>query len=147
MITIDQNTAKHEHIIRVISDFLDLLEAMNIEKWINLWAEEGVHNMPYAPAGFPNRLEGKETIFRHFSTLPKAMKRMAFIDRKIYPTLNPNLAIAEYYGETEIADTGRSYNNHYCGLFELRDGRLISVKEYFNPLVFKESFGDNTPQA
>lgn len=138
---------KHDQTIQVVSDFFDLLEAMNIEQWIDLWANDGVHHMPYAPTGFPDRIEGKSSIYQHFSVLPKTMKRMAFVNRKIYPMLNSEQVFIEYRGETEIADTGRPYNNDYCGFFQLRENRLISVTEYFNPLIFTQAFGDNTPKA
>ncbi|MDJ0567569.1 MAG: nuclear transport factor 2 family protein [Pleurocapsa sp. MO_192.B19] len=133
---------KRERTVQVVSDFFNLLETMNIEQWIDLWTEDGVHHMPYAPSGFPNRVEGKTAIYRHFNVLPKTIKRMAFVDRKIYPMLNSDQVFAEYRGEVEIADTGRPYNNNYCGLFQLRENRLVSVTEYFNPLVFIEAFGD-----
>lgn len=57
---------------KVVKDFLALLEAKNIDAWIELWADDGVQEMPYSPPGFPNRIEGKSAIhldvtFVHFS--------------------------------------------------------------------------------
>ena len=127
---------------QVIKDFLALLEAKNIDAWIELWAKDGVQEMPYSPPGFPNRIEGKSAIYRHYSGLPNAYSRMAFPDLKIYPMLDPDWLLAEYRGEIDIAATGRAYNNHYCALFHLRDGQIVLFKEYFNPIILSEAFGN-----
>lgn len=137
---------KHDQAIQIVSSFFDLMEAMKIDQWIQLWAEDGVHHMPYAPPGFPNRVEGKKAIYSHFSVIPNRWKSIAFVNRRIYPMLSPDRVVAEYRGETEISE-GRSYNNDYCSFFQLQENQLISVTEYFNPLVLTQSFGDNLPKA
>lgn len=129
---------------KVVRDFLALLEAKNIQAWIELWAEDGVQEMPFSPPGFPSRIEGKTAIHSHYSGLPTAYSRMAFPDLKIYQMLDPNWLLAEYRGEIDIAATGRAYNNHYCALFNLRDGQIALFKEYFNPTILSEAFGDTS---
>jgi ketosteroid isomerase-like protein len=41
-------------------------------------------------------------------------------------------AIAEYTGTGRAADGKREYRNHYCVVFELRDGRVSAVREYLD---------------
>lgn len=52
--------------------------------------------------------------------------------------------LAEYRGEIDIAATGRAYNNHYCALFHIRNGQIVLFKEYFNPIILNEAFGDTS---
>lgn len=62
-----------------------------------------------------------------------------------YPSMrDPNRVLAEYRGEIEVLATGRPYNNHYCGLFHLHDGRITLFREYYNPIVLTEAFGDSS---
>lgn len=140
----DQDTNTRDRNQKIVHDFLALLAAKNIEAWIQLWADDGVQEMPYSPPGFPTRIEGKTAIYRHYSSLPDAYSRMAFPDLKIYPMLDPNLLLAEYRGEIDIAATGQAYNNYYCALFQLCNGHIVLFKEYFNPIILSEAFGDTS---
>ena len=58
----------------VIEEFLDALEAMSMERFLKVWHDDGVQIMPYAPEGFPARLEGKEAIRQQYGSLPKDYK-------------------------------------------------------------------------
>ncbi len=91
--------------------------------------------MPFSPQGFPTRLEGKDAVYRQYSSLPKNYTSMKFPNLVIYPMLDPNLVLAEYRGEIQIAATGKQYNNRYIRLFRLRDapgtGRM-PVPQFIN---------------
>lgn len=140
----EQDTNTRDRNQKIVHDFLALLAAKNIAAWIQLWADDGVQEMPYSPPGFPTRIAGKTAIYRHYSSLPDAYSRMAFPDLKIYPMLDPNWLLAEYRGEIDIAATGQAYNNYYCALFHLCNSRIVLFKEYFNPIILSEAFGDTS---
>jgi len=125
----------------VIEEFLDALEAMSIERFINIWHENGVHIMPYVPEGFHTRLEGKEAIRHQYDTLLSKCKSLRIPDRVFHFTNDPNRVWVEFRGEIQVKATGKSYNNTYVGLFTLRDGRIIEYKAYCNPLSFLNVFG------
>lgn len=127
---------------QVIRDFLRLLAEKDIDAWIELWTEDGVQEMPFSPAGFPTKLEGRKAIYKHYSNLPAAYGQIAFQKLVIHPMLNPNWVLAEYRGEIEVLATSRPYNNHYCGLFHLHSGQIALFCEYYNPIVLSEAFGD-----
>ena len=82
-------------------------------------------------------VDGNEAkaIAKHYSSLPQAVGTMNFFDLKLYPMQEPNWILAEYRGEIEVLSTGRPYNNRYCGLFQLRDGKIALFREYYNPLT------------
>jgi uncharacterized protein len=127
---------------QTIRDFLRLLAEKNLDAWIELWIEDAVQEMPFSPPGFPTKLEGREALYKHYSNLPQAFGRIAFPDLVIHAMLDPNWVMAEYRGEIDVLATDRPYNNHYCGLFHLQAGRITLFREYYNPLVLKEAFGD-----
>lgn len=140
----EQDTITRDRNQEIVKDFLALLEAKNINAWIELWADDGVQEMPYSPPGFPSRIEGKTAIHRHYNGLPAAYSRMTFPELTIYPMLDPDWLLAEYRGEIDIAATGRAYNNHYCALFHIFHGQIVLFKEYFNPTILSEAFGDTS---
>lgn len=136
----DQIRQKNE---RVIRDFLDLLSKKRMNAWLELWDQNGVQDMPYSPPGFPKRVEGKVAIAKHYSTLPTNVGRMVFLDLVIYPMVDQNTLFAEFRGEIEVLATGKPYNNTYAGLFQFRNGKILLYREYYNPMVFTEAWGDS----
>ncbi len=121
--------------------FLDLLSAKDMTAWNDLWAEDAVQEMPYSPAGFPRRIEGKAALVRHYSNLPASTGLMVFVDRVIHPLVDQNIVLAEYRGEIEIRATGKRYDNRYIGLFGFdADDKLRLFREYFDPTVLTEAW-------
>ena len=129
----------------VIEEFLDALEAMNIERFLNGWHENGMQIMPYAPEEYSPRLEGKEAIRHQYDTLFTKYTSMRIPDRVFHFTNDPNRVWVEFRVEIKIKATGKSYNNTYVCLFTLRDGKIFEYKEYFNPIIFLKVFG--SPEA
>ncbi|MGA2868901.1 MAG: nuclear transport factor 2 family protein [Verrucomicrobiota bacterium] len=124
----------------VIEEFLDALEAISVERFLNVWHENGVQVMPYAPEGFPARLEGKKAIRRQYAILLAEYKSIRIPNRIFHFTNDPNRVWVELQSEIQFKATGKSYNNTYVCLFILRDGKIIEYKEYFNPLILLNSF-------
>ncbi|HEY9385831.1 MAG TPA: nuclear transport factor 2 family protein [Nitrososphaeraceae archaeon] len=128
--------------IKLIQSFLDLLEQKDLNAWINLWDEDGEQLNPYAPRGFPRILSGKNAIFHHWSGIPNAYGKIAFTDRKIYPTLDPDVIFTEFRGKIEVLKNNKNYNNTYCCRFTFSKGNLSNYVEYFDPIILLESLGD-----
>ncbi|HEY9844969.1 MAG TPA: nuclear transport factor 2 family protein [Candidatus Caenarcaniphilales bacterium] len=137
----NHNTATRERNQQGVKDFLALLKAKDFDKWIELWADDGIQEMPYAPPGLPAPIEVKTAIQRYSKGLPKAGSRMSCPDLTIYPRLDPDGVLAEYRGEIDIAATNRASNNRYCALFHLHNGQAL-FKEYFNPTLLNEALSE-----
>jgi ketosteroid isomerase-like protein len=121
--------------------FLDLLSAKNMTAWAELWAEDAVQDMPYSPAGFPKRIEGKAALIRHYANLPTITGRIEFLDRVVLPMLNPAQVALEYRGEIEILTNDRRYDNRYLGLFTFDpDGRIALFREYYDPTILTQAW-------
>lgn len=125
----------------IAREFLRLLETMDIEAWADLWAEDGVQEMPYPPVGLPERVVGKAALYDHYKHLPEMFVSMRYPISNLQTLEDPEWVIAEYTGEIPIK-TGGYYNNRYCTLFHIRDGKILLTREYFNPLILMESIGD-----
>jgi|HubBroStandDraft_3_1064219.scaffolds.fasta_scaffold832951_1 ketosteroid isomerase-like protein len=124
----------------VIEEFLDALEAMNIDRFLDVWHDNGVQIMPLSPDGFRTRIEGKETIRRQYIRLPPYYKCIRFSDRVFYFTNDSNQVWVEFRGEIQIKETGKSYDNNFVSLFTLRDARIIEYKEYSSPFTLLTPF-------
>lgn len=121
--------------------FLDLLTAKDMDAWADLWAEDAVQEMPFAPDGFPRRIVGRDALIRHYAELPRLTGRMEFLDRIARLLDGSNAVLMEYRGEIEIVPTGRRYDNVYAGLFEFdADGRIVLFREYFDPNLLSRAW-------
>jgi len=55
-------------------------------------------------------------------------------------TAEGDIVVAETTGTAETAD-GRPYNNTYCQVMRIRDGRIAEVKEYMDTALIDSVFG------
>jgi ketosteroid isomerase-like protein len=124
---------------RVVEGFFTALEAMDIERFMAVWADEPRQIMPLSPPGFPTQLDGRDAIRRQYGDLPSKFSSMRF-PRALFATDDPSVVIAQYRGEIKLKGGGE-YNNVYAGLFEIENGRLRRFTEYFDPSLLEAGFG------
>jgi uncharacterized protein len=130
-----------------VRDFLKLLEAMDFDAWASLWAEDGVHENPYAPPGFPREFVGRARIKSHWSTFPRLYDGMSFPNLVIHPSSDPAVIVAEFDGDIHMKNSDRKYDNQYCTIFSFDQSGLIKhYREYFNPLRLTDSFSGPGPK-
>ncbi len=55
-------------------------------------------------------------------------------------TAEDDIVVAQTSGSAETLD-GRPYNNTYCQVIRIRDGKIIEVKEYLDTALVTEVFG------
>ncbi|MEM8906456.1 MAG: alpha/beta fold hydrolase [Bacteroidota bacterium] len=120
--------------------FFNTLEAMDIQSFMELWAEEGTQIMPFSPAHFPQQLQGKAAIFNQYKGLPEAYTTMRF-PHEIVGTSQPDNYIVRYRGIIDLGN-GQQYNNNYVGHFSIKDGKIQTFVEYFDPFILEAAFGD-----
>ncbi|WP_373376325.1 nuclear transport factor 2 family protein [Cupriavidus nantongensis] len=105
------------------------------QQWQELIAENIVWDLPYAPSlGHPLRLEGRESVVRHASWFAGAVRDFRFFDAIVTATDDPQHAIARVRGEGLIAATGRTYRQEYVVFLTAHDGRIVHLREYFDPV-------------
>ncbi|WP_438027204.1 nuclear transport factor 2 family protein [Sorangium sp. So ce233] len=115
----------------------------DLERWLDLFADDAVVEFPYAPAlGAPAVLEGKAAIRRHFEGILERFRDLSLRDARRYPTTDPDVALAEVHGSAIILPAGRRYEQDYVMLVATRNGKVVRYREYWNPASALEAFGD-----
>jgi ketosteroid isomerase-like protein len=79
-----------------------------------------------------------------FDAMQRATFKM-FTNFRIGPTevhvcADPGKVVVEYESEAQVAANGRPYRNRYVGVFEVRDHRIASWKEFHNPEAVTKAF-------
>ncbi|NEW72960.1 nuclear transport factor 2 family protein [Streptomyces rhizosphaericus] len=123
---------------------LRLLLGKNIDGWVGLWAEDGVMEFPFAPQGWPTRLEGKEAIVTYMRHYPDHVDVHDFPDLRIHQTTDPETTVVEMRGVGRLVETGRPFDMTYIAVVTVKDGRIASYRDYWNPLAVLEPGTDFT---
>ncbi|MEU7408871.1 nuclear transport factor 2 family protein [Streptomyces sp. NPDC042638] len=114
---------------------LRLLLEKDIPAWIALWAEDGVMEFPFAPPGWPDRLEGREAIAAYMRPYPDHIDLRDFPDLRIHRTTDPETLVVEMRGVGRVTGTGAPFDMTYIAVVSVRDGRFVSYRDYWNPLA------------
>lgn len=124
---------------QVVERFFAAVEAQHFAVIKEVFAPTAQQLLPYAPAGFPTRLDGAEAIYQQFSGLTAYFGQLRF-PRQILATEDPDVIFVNFTGDLTLKSGGK-YENTYVGTFRLREGKIVEYVEYFNPLLLAKAFG------
>jgi hypothetical protein len=111
------------------------------DEWIELWAEDGELEFPFAPAGRQSIYRGKAEILAYMKAASGKMKIDGITAMNIIPALDPHRVTVELTVKGMILSTGLPYNQRYVFMFEVKDDKLSRYREYWNPLVSIDAKG------
>ncbi|MDR7277068.1 nuclear transport factor 2 family protein [Catenuloplanes atrovinosus] len=126
-----------QHVFR---DHLDLLAAGRGEDWVDLFTEDGAVEFPYAPAGYPARVAGRQRLLAHVTSFAENF-RVTFSEPRFHDTVDPTLVIAEVSGTGVARRTGRPYHQAFICVVETTGGRMSRFVDYWNPQVVADALG------
>ncbi len=126
----------------IFSHYLDFQATNQMDRFKDLWVDDAVVEFPYAPPSLVKRIEGKEAILNYYKETPNQFTNWKFTISQFYETLEPNIILIEWRGTAKIAATGHIYDQNYIGYLQMRDSKIAHYKEYWNPIIVLEAFGD-----
>jgi uncharacterized protein len=118
-----------------------LLTLGDLDRWIELWHDDGVLEFPFAPSGRPTTYRGKEAILVYMRGASSRIVTDAVDDLRVHAGDDPQVVVAEIATRGHLAQTGARYDQRYVCIFDMRDGLVWRYREYWNPLVSMEAYG------
>ena len=114
-----------------------------------LYAPDGTLEFPFAPAGVPRFIQGREKI-RTF--LGAAGRRSREAGRRIlrydplvvHETADPEVIVAEFELHGEVATTGETYQMPFIQVLRVRNGQIVSMRDYFTGDALRVAFDAGT---
>jgi ketosteroid isomerase-like protein len=109
----------------------------DVEQQADLFAEDGVWEFPLAKPGSKVKLEGRDAI-REWSIdaarkAQQAGRRLLKYDELvIHDTSDPEVIVVEFDLHGEVSHTGEKYRRSYIQVLRVRDGKIVSLRDYFN---------------
>lgn len=117
---------------------LRLLLDKDIDGWVALWHDEGVMEFPFAPDGWPKRLEGKAAVHDYIRDYPAHIDLHAFPDLAIHRTEDPATVVVEMRAVGRLVASGAPYDMTYIAVVTVADGRFTRYRDYWNPLALPQ---------
>ena len=106
-----------------------------------LLAADAVFEFPFAAPGAPRRLDGREAIVGWIRGAAGARPFRFEAQRllAVYETRDPEVLVAELELCGTIRGTGRPFAFPSIGVIRVRDGRIVSYRDYYNPRAVPEA--------
>lgn len=122
-----------------VSEHLRLTAAGRTDEWVTLFAPDAVLEFPFAPAGVPRKVVGREALVAHMRHFPE-MFDVEFVDLVFHETIDPSLVIVEFRSTGTARLTGKPYEQTCISVVRTDDDALIThYLDYWNPLVAIEA--------
>ncbi|MFE2375616.1 nuclear transport factor 2 family protein [Streptomyces sp. NPDC059398] len=124
---------------------LRLLLDKDIEGWVGLWDENGVFEFPFAPDGWPRRLEGRAAIADYMRGYPGHIDLHDFPSVEIHRTTSPRTIVTEMRGVGRLVRTGSPFDMTYIAVVTFDNGLITHYRDYWNPLtILRDTAADFT---
>ena len=107
----------------------------NVASFPDMFAEDGVMEMPYAPPGIRQRLEGPAAVAAHLEIVSELIRLDSMTDVVTHETRDPEVLVVEYAGHGQGVATGDRYEQRYISVIRTRDGKIAHYMDYNNPLA------------
>jgi ketosteroid isomerase-like protein len=111
----------------------------DLDAYVELFADDGTLEFPFAPPGAPQRMQGRVEIRRSLGPLwqraRQSGRRVTGYDPVVvHNTTDPEVIVAEFtlHG---VEDRGDSYRMSYVHVYRVRHGRILSLRDYWDPLA------------
>ena len=122
--------------LEAVRNFFDLLHRKDIDSWAELWADNGRIIVPYPPAGFGDRIDGKAAIVTAFKGLIGNFETFESQVTAIYPAADSEAVVVEYRNRAVIVG-GTEYTNSNIAVFRFESGLISAYHDYFDPRRFQ----------
>jgi ketosteroid isomerase-like protein len=109
--------------------------------FVDMMAEDGVMEFPFAPPGTVRRLEGRAAVAAHLAGFGDILRIDAMNDLVVHRTQAPDVFVLQFGCVGQGVKTGEPYDQRYVSIITLRNGRIARYEDYWNPLVVLRAVG------
>ncbi|MGD0188991.1 MAG: nuclear transport factor 2 family protein [Roseiarcus sp.] len=127
--------------LSIVDAYQFLMAQQRWDEWIELWAEDGTLEFPFAPAGRPKTYVGRAAILNYMRAAGGDFTIESVVSRQVHPMLDPRIVCGEMSINGRLNSTGAPYDQQYVVFFEIENGQIKRYREYWNPLVALVAYG------
>jgi uncharacterized protein len=131
----DVSNELRESNMQVVRDYVDAMNAWDFDALRALTDEKIVCELPYAPDGFPDRIDGRDELleFQRGVTGFLEAANLTELHLETYHS-DPGQIVAEYRSDTVLKPANTPYRNRYVSRFTVHDAKITYLAEFFDPI-------------
>lgn len=125
-----------------------LIQGISTGRWHELdelYAEDALVEYPFALPSGPARLAGRAAIRRYFAAVARLPLELKAHHVVVHETKDPELVIAEYDYDGLVTTTGRSFQVSNIQVSRVRDGQIVTSRDYHNHPVLADAAAQRLP--
>jgi ketosteroid isomerase-like protein len=110
--------------------------------WQRLFAEDALMEYPYgAAAGVESPLRGIAAITKSVGGFLNAVTNFRASTPMVHQIEGGDAIIAEFSADADVVMTGRQYHQDYVVYLRASGGKIVVLREYFDPTRVVAAFG------
>jgi ketosteroid isomerase-like protein len=118
---------------QVLEQRRELLLKQDVDGFVELFASDGVIELPFAGPGMPSRLAGQQAIRDFSHRMDASPLRIDDLEATaLYHTDDPEVVIVELATRGTVTSTGRTFEGTSIQVFRIRGGKIVLFRDYFN---------------
>ena len=118
---------------QVLEQRRELLLKHDMDGFVDLFAPDGVIELPFAGPGMPARLAGQQAIRDYSHRMAASPLRIDDLEATaVYHTDDPEVVVIELVTHGTVTGTGRTFAGTSIQVFRIRDGKIVLFRDYFN---------------
>jgi|HubBroStandDraft_4_1064222.scaffolds.fasta_scaffold31219_3 ketosteroid isomerase-like protein len=120
----------------------ELVLNLDAEGFADLFAADGVIEIPFAGPELPARIDGQQAIRDYSRRIATAALRIDGLDTlAVHHTDDPEVLIVELVARGTVITTGHAITARSIQIFRIRDGKILLFRDYANPNALAEVLG------
>jgi ketosteroid isomerase-like protein len=124
----------------VFETFVHATVTNSADELADLYAEDVVIDLPFGRAGEPLRFAGRESLRERLRGVA-GYRRFTGIDSVVvHDTADPEVIVTEWRVHGEVTATGRAYTLPFLMIIRVRDGLIVSSRDYGDPIASATAF-------
>ena len=119
--------------VEVVERRRQVLLDNDVDGFADLFAPDGVMEMPTAAAGAPRRIAGRQAITEFSRQTVPGVRVDSLEHVAVHETGDPEVIIAETITRATLTATGESFTTQSIQVFRVRDGKIVLFRTYVAP--------------
>ena len=95
---------------------------------------------PYAPKGFPKLITGRDALSEYLAALGSRLRVREVTLTGSVVNSGRTQAVLEFTAISVLLPALRLYPQDYVSVLTLKEGRILTYRDYWNPLIVLKSF-------
>lgn len=121
--------------------FLEASSRGAYDELADLYAEDAVIEIPFAPPGVPTTSQGREVFRARFKSAEKTWRIEGADQISIHQTTDPEVVVAEYTLHRRLRESGERVSGRYIMVMTIRDGLIRHSRDYADVIAGARAMG------